>query len=70
MKLDKFRRRISKKSAAFDWIPKNTTENIVEKSRNKKVDAPFLIGAGLLLKGYINSINFIKAKVEEAKGEN
>lgn len=37
----------------------------------EKVDAPFLIGAELLLKGYINSISFIKAKVEEeAKGEN
>jgi len=36
MKLDKFRRRISKKSTAFDWIPQNTTENIVESSRNKK----------------------------------
>lgn len=37
----------------------------------EKVDAAFLIGAELLLKGYINSISFIKAKVEEeAKGEN
>ena len=35
-----------------------------------KVDAPFLIGAELLLKGYINSISFIKAKVnEQTKGE-
>ena len=39
MKLDKFRRRISKKSVAFDWIPQNTTENIVEKSRNKIEDS-------------------------------
>lgn len=37
----------------------------------EKVDAPFLIGAEMLLKGYINSISFIKAKVEEqVKGEN
>lgn len=37
----------------------------------EKVDEPFLIGAEMLLKGYINSISFIKAKVDEqAKGEN
>ena len=36
----------------------------------EKVDEPFLVGAELLLKGYINSISFIKAKVEEqARGE-
>lgn len=36
----------------------------------EKVDAPFLIGAEMLLKGYINSINFIKTKAEKQwKGE-
>lgn len=36
----------------------------------EKVDEPFLIGAEMLLKGYINGISFIKAKVDEqAKGE-
>lgn len=29
----------------------------------EKIDEPFLIGAELLLKGYINSIHFIKATV-------
>ena len=31
----------------------------------EKVDEPFLIGAEMLLKGYINSISIIKAKVGE-----
>ena len=36
----------------------------------EKIESPFLIGAEKLLIGYINSINYIKAKVEEqAKGE-
>ena len=35
-----------------------------------RLDEPFLIGAEMLLKGYINSISFIKAKAsEQAKGE-
>lgn len=36
-----------------------------------RIDEPFLIGAEMLLKGYINSISFIKAKVnEQVKEEN
>ncbi len=36
----------------------------------EKIESPFLIGAEKLLIGYINSINYIKAKVEEqAKDE-
>lgn len=35
-----------------------------------RVDEPFLIGAEMLRKGYINSISFIKAKVtEQTKGK-
>ena len=59
------------KSEEYNQIrQKYETAKGKSKTEIKKVDAPFLIGAGLLLKGYINSINFIKAKVEEAKGEN
>lgn len=36
----------------------------------ERIDTPFLVGAENLLIGYINSINYIKAKVEEqTKGE-
>lgn len=36
----------------------------------ERVDEPFLIGAEMLLKGYINSISFIKSKVaEQEEGE-
>ena len=31
----------------------------------EKIDEPFLVGAEMLLKGYINSISLIKAKVEK-----
>lgn len=35
-----------------------------------KIDEPLLIGAEMLLKAYINSISFIKAKVnEQTEGE-
>ena len=36
----------------------------------EKVDEPFLIGAEMLLKGYINSISIIKAKVGEQTNRN
>lgn len=36
----------------------------------ERIDEPFLLGAELLLKGYINSISYIKAKVDlQTKGE-